>query len=141
MIDFETSYLQNIPLIFTPLTPFIHFVRDTVLSCNGVLGLPWWLVIMITSVATRIIVFPLIIAQYKKTSKIGPVFPVYAHIKETWKQSSLPFHKKLWLSYKLYNKLAIQEGFRLKTICLIFFSYYPILIIMIYGLRSIIGIE
>jgi membrane protein insertase Oxa1/YidC/SpoIIIJ len=100
--------LSEIPWFFQPLKPYIHLARDQIFTLNQAVGLPWWVIIMITSLVARATIFPLIFVQMKKISRIGPVWPIFAHIKEGWKDSNLPVGEKIKISWQLYRKLANQ---------------------------------
>lgn len=77
----------------------------------------------------------------KKISRIGPVWPIFAHIKEGWRDSDLSLANKIKMSWQLYRKLAIQENFRLRSVFVYNLAYYPILICMIFSLRSLLSID
>jgi membrane protein insertase Oxa1/YidC/SpoIIIJ len=83
-IDFDANYLSQIPFLFQPLQPIIFTIRDTILWANSLAGLPWWSVLAISALAVRILIFPLILIQMKRFSKIGPVSPVLVFLKEAW---------------------------------------------------------
>lgn len=117
------------------------FIKDSVIQINSWVGLPWWALIVMTSVFVRVSIFPLILLQMKKMSRVGPVWPVFAHLKETWKQSSLPTSQKFKLFFQIYKKLAIQEGFKMRSIFVYNLAYYPILISMVFSLRNILSTE
>lgn len=57
------------------------------MQANQFMGLPWWAILMISSVVIRLSIFPLIIVQMRRMSKLGPVSPVFVMIKDTWKKS------------------------------------------------------
>lgn len=77
----------------------------------------------------------------KKLSRIGPVSPIFVFLKDTWKQSDLPTMKKIQLCWRMYGKLAKQENFRLRSVFVYNLAYYPLLISMIFSLRSLLSIE
>jgi membrane protein insertase Oxa1/YidC/SpoIIIJ len=54
---------------------------------NSLVGLPWWTVLALTALASRLLIFPLILIQMKRFSKIGPVAPVLVFLKEAWSHS------------------------------------------------------
>ncbi len=80
-IDFDAKYLEQIPWVFEPLKPAIELGKNAILGANQYIGLPWWLVIMLSSVAVRALIFPLILVQLKNMSKVGPIWPIFANIK------------------------------------------------------------
>lgn len=83
-------------------------IRDSIFELNQYVGLPWWVIVVLTSILCRITIFPLIFVQMKKMSRIGPVFPIFVHIKEAWRTSNLPISKKIQLAWNMYRKLAKQ---------------------------------
>jgi membrane protein insertase Oxa1/YidC/SpoIIIJ len=141
LIDFNPAYLSQVPFIFSPFKPIIHFIRDTLISFQELTGLPFWAVIITASIVSRILIFPLLAVQIKETSKLGQVFPVLVHIKETWKHSPLPFRRKVRLLIKIYRKLAFQAGFSLIAVICYYLAYWPIALTIIYGIRLILGNE
>ena len=70
---------------------------------NGYVGLPWWAFMIMASFAIRLTIFPLILIQIKKMSKLGPTFPLFAHVKETWAQSNLTTWQKFRVLVQLYR--------------------------------------
>jgi hypothetical protein len=50
-------------------------------------GLPWWAVLIASSMFVRMSIFPLILVQMKRVSRIGPVSPVFVFLKDAWKYS------------------------------------------------------
>ena len=54
----------------------------------------------------RAVIFPLILVQMKKMSRVGPVSPAFVHIKDTWKKSDLPFFKRLSTVFKAYREIS-----------------------------------
>jgi hypothetical protein len=44
---------------------------------------------MFASITIRLTIFPLIIVQMKRMSKLGPISPVFVLIKDTWKHSEM----------------------------------------------------
>lgn len=51
------------------------------------IGLPWWAVLVVSSLFVRMTIFPLILVQMKRVSRIGPVSPVFVFLKDAWKYS------------------------------------------------------
>jgi len=62
-------------------------IKDIIVQTNNFVGLPWWAVLMISSVLVRFTIFPLILVQMRRMSKFGPIFPIFVLIKDTWKRS------------------------------------------------------
>lgn len=60
------------------------------------------------SVFVRLFIAPLIFVQMKRMSKIGPIAPVFVFIKDTWRQSNLPFWQRLKLVAKTYRAISKQ---------------------------------
>lgn len=77
----------------------------------------------------------------KKMSRIGPVSPIFVFFKDIWKQSNLSTYRKMQLIWSMYGKLAKQENFRLRSVFVYNLAYYPLLISMIFSLRSLLSIE
>lgn len=137
--DFDASYLSQTPFLLKPFEPGIHAIRDSILHINSILGLPWWVVLALTALVSRIVIFPLILVQMKRFSKIGPVAPVLVFLKEAWSYSEMGFWSKLKQSIRVYRELAKQEKFRFSTIYVYNLAYYPLLISMILGVRQTLG--
>ena len=136
----DANYLSQIPFIFRPLEPIITTIKEGILHFNGVVGLPWWGILILSSVFVRLSIFPLILVQMKRFSKIGPVSPALVFLKDAWKYSEQPFWKKIWSSVKVYRALCKQEKFRISTVFVYNLAYYPLLISMIYGIRQLLSI-
>lgn len=96
---------------------------------------------MLSSFFIRATIFPLIFIQMKKMSRMGPVWPVLAHVKESFKDSNLPFFKRVISALKIYRSLCKQEKVRMSTIFIYNMFYYPFLITMIYSLRGLLAID
>jgi len=138
-VNWDTNYLSQIPYVFQPLEPFIVAIRDSILWANSLAGLPWWCVLGLSALAVRLTIFPLILVQMKRFSKLAPISPVLVFLKEGWQHSQLPFFSKLTASLRVYRDLCRQENFRLSTIFVYNFAYYPLLISMIYGIRQLLA--
>ena len=108
LINFDANYLTRIPWFFQPLEPLIIGIRDQILVMNSFLGLPWWSVLALSAFFVRLTIFPLILVQMKRFSKIGPVSPVLVYLKEAWKFSELGFWAKLKNSIKIYRDICKQ---------------------------------
>ena len=108
LINFDANYLTRIPWLFQPLEPLIIGIRDQILVMNSFLGLPWWSVLALSAFFVRLTIFPLILVQMKRFSKIGPVSPVLVYLKEAWKFSELSFWEKLKNSIKIYRDICKQ---------------------------------
>lgn len=94
---------------------------------------------MLSAVVIRVGIFPLILLQMKRVSRIGPIAPVLVHVKEGWKHSSLPLWKKLLQAVRIYRMVSKQEKFRLMSIFIYNLAYYPLLITMVYSIRSVLA--
>ena len=101
--------------------------------------MPWWLLLILSAAFVRITIFPLILVQMKRMSKIGPIWPILVHLKEGWKTSELPFWRKLFSSLKIYRMVSKQENFRILSIFIYNLVYYPFLITMIFAIRNVLG--
>lgn len=108
LINFDANYLTRIPWFFQPLEPLIIGIRDQILVMNSFLGLPWWSVLALSAFFVRLTIFPLILVQMKRFSKIGPVSPALVYLKEAWKFSELGFWEKLKNSLKIYRDICKQ---------------------------------
>lgn len=86
-IHFDANYLNQVPFIFKPLEPLMNPIKDAILTLNASLGLPWWAVLLISSLFVRMTIFPLILVQMKRFAKIGPVSPALVFLKDAWKYS------------------------------------------------------
>jgi membrane protein insertase Oxa1/YidC/SpoIIIJ len=86
-VNFDTNYLSQIPYIFKSFEPFIISIKDCILWSNSFIGLPWWCVLGLSALAVRLIIFPLILVQMKRFSKIAPISPVLVFLKEGWAHS------------------------------------------------------
>ena len=95
---------------------------------------------MLASVAVRMSIFPLILVQMKRFSRIAPVSPVLVLLRDAWKHSEKGFWGKVGASWQVYRALCRQEGFRLSTVFVYNLAYYPLLISMIYGIRQILSV-
>lgn len=62
-------------------------IKDLVVQTNNWLGLPWWAVLIASSILIRMTIFPLILIQMKRMAKFGPIFPIFVLMKDTWKRS------------------------------------------------------
>lgn len=107
-VNFDTNYLSQVPYIFQPLEPLINAIKDSILWSNSFVNLPWWCVLAISALAVRLTIFPLILVQMKRFSKIGPISPLLVFLKEGWAHSTLPFFRKLTASIKVYRDLCKQ---------------------------------
>lgn len=114
-------------------------IRDSILALNGFLGLPWWAILIASSFLVRLSIFPLILVQMKRFSKLGPVSPALVFLKDAWKNSELGFWGKVGSSVKIYRDICRQENFRLSTVFVYNLAYYPLLISMIYGIRKLLA--
>ena len=83
-------------------------IKNFILASNQYLGLPWWLVLMFSSMFVRMTIFPLILVQMKRMSKIGPVAPVFVFLKDTWEYSELSTWGKIKSSIKIYRDVCRQ---------------------------------
>ena len=114
-------------------------IKDAILYANSFAGLPWWLVLMLSSMFVRLTIFPLILVQMKRVSRIGPVAPAFVFLKDAWQHSSLSTWGKIKSSINIYRDICRQENFRLSTIFVYNLAYYPILISMIFGIRKLLA--
>lgn len=57
------------------------------MSINSFIGLPWWAVLIMSSAIIRLTIFPLIMIQMRRMTKLGPVAPIFVMIKDTWSKS------------------------------------------------------
>jgi membrane protein insertase Oxa1/YidC/SpoIIIJ len=114
-------------------------IKNAILSANQFLGLPWWVVLVLSSMFVRLTIFPLILVQMKRVSRIGPVAPAFVFLKDAWKFSELGTWGKIKSSIKIYRDICRQEKFRLSTIFVYNLAYYPILISMIFGIRKLLA--
>lgn len=101
--------------------------------------MPWWSVLVLSAVAVRLMISPLILVQMKRFSKLGPVAPALVFLKQAWGYSELGFFQKLKHSIKIYRDICKQEKFRLSTVFVYNAAYYPLLISMIFGIRKTIS--
>jgi len=62
-------------------------IKDLIVQTNNYVGLPWWAVLIASSIIIRFSIFPLILVQMKRMSKFGPIFPIFVLMKDTWKRS------------------------------------------------------
>lgn len=62
-------------------------IKDLIVQTNNLVGLPWWAVLVSSSIVIRFTIFPLILVQMKRMSKFGPIFPIFVLMKDTWKRS------------------------------------------------------
>ena len=84
-VDFDARYLDEVPFFFKPFEPIMTIIRDGYLNANSFLGLPWWAMLIIGAMVSRILISPLILIQLKRFSKLGPISPVFLFIKDGWK--------------------------------------------------------
>lgn len=138
-IDFDAKYLNEIPFVFKPLTPPIHFAKSMILDINSYLGLPWWLVLMISAFFVRVCIFPLVLIQMKKMSKFGPVWPILVHLKEGFKTSNFKRFTNIVSVYNIYKFISKSEKIRIRSIFIYNLAYYPLLITMVYAIRNVLG--
>jgi membrane protein insertase Oxa1/YidC/SpoIIIJ len=75
---------------------------------NSFVNLPWWAVLILSSFFVRFLIFPLILVQMKRFSKMGPVSPVFVFLKDSWKYSEYGFWKKVSCSVKVYRDICKQ---------------------------------
>ena len=87
LINFDARYFDQVPFWLEPMDPAMVAIKDLIVQTNGFVGLPWWAVLMISSVLIRLTIFPLILVQMRRMSKFGPIFPIFVLIKDTWKKS------------------------------------------------------
>lgn len=83
-------------------------IKNSILAANQFLGLPWWLVLMLSSMFVRFTIFPLILVQMKRISRIGPVSPALVFLKDAWKYSELSTWGKIKSSVKIYREICKQ---------------------------------
>ena len=62
-------------------------IKDLIVQTNNLIGLPWWAVLVASSILVRLTIFPLILVQMRRMSKFGPIFPIFVLLKDTWKKS------------------------------------------------------
>lgn len=109
------------------------------LSANSVLGMPWWAVIMSSCVVIRLTILPLLFIQIRKINQIVPIAPVLVHLRNSYKESSLPQHKKL----RIFMKSAFQiiHSQNLKLYRLFFYNLvnYAFIITMVYSIRRLLS--
>ena len=87
MINFDANYFDRVPFWLEPIDPAMVAIKNAIIYLNSFAGLPWWAVLMISSVFIRLTIFPLIMVQMKRMSKFGPIYPIFVLIKDTWKKS------------------------------------------------------
>lgn len=131
--------MNQTPFFFKPFEPMIMASKDVILSFHEITGLPWWLTLSITCFAIRLTIFPLILIQMKRFSKLGPIAPAFVHIKDLWKLSSMTRWEKISTAIKTYRSISLNEKFRLSTIFVYNIVYYPLLISMILSIRKVLG--
>lgn len=83
-------------------------IKDLIVQTNNLVGLPWWAVLIASSIVIRLSIFPLILVQMKRMSKFGPIFPIFVLMKDTWKRSSLSKWQKIKTVAKLYHQITKQ---------------------------------
>lgn len=64
-------------------------IKDLIMQTNSYLGLPWWAILIASSIIIRVSIFPLILIQMRRMSKFGPIFPIFVLFKDTWKRSEM----------------------------------------------------
>lgn len=69
------------------MDPAMVAIKDLIVQTNNLVGLPWWAVLVSSSIVIRFTIFPLILVQMKRMSKFGPIFPIFVLMKDTWKRS------------------------------------------------------
>ena len=84
------------------------FVKENIIHFHQFTGLPWWAILMFSGLFVRACIFPLILVQMKRISKIGPIWPVLLHLKEGWKHSSLSTPSKLLHIASIYRMVSKQ---------------------------------
>lgn len=83
-------------------------IRDSILHLNSIAHLPWWAVLMLASLISRLLIFPLILVQMKRFAKIAPVSPALVFLKDTWKYSELGLWRKFLACAKIYRDISKQ---------------------------------
>lgn len=88
------------------MDPAMVAIKDLIVQTNNFVGLPWWAVLIASSIIIRFSIFPLILVQMKRMSKFGPIFPIFVLMKDTWKRSSLSKWQKTKTLVKLYHEVT-----------------------------------
>lgn len=61
--------------------------KEVIMTANSFVGMPWWAVLILSSAVIRLTIFPLIMIQMRRMTKLAPISPIFVMIKDTWRQS------------------------------------------------------
>ena len=117
----------------------IDFTKELLLNINSHIGLPWPAVIMMSCVFIRITILPILYVQIKRISRIAPLSPVLIHIKDAFKSSSLPIHKRGHLAFQAIRTILKKQNLQMFRTFIYNIIHFPIIISMIYTIRKLLA--
>ena len=117
--------------------PFVKVTTTVLLSIKASTGLPWLSFFVLSAVAIRILMFPLVIAQVVSINKVSKITPNVRLLYQCAKDSNLSKVKKSYYFLKACFKYCKD----IKVNPFLFLSYnllqVPIFFLMIFSIRKI----